>query len=105
MIETSVIIALLSALSGGVVLSVVQSWGKTRERGQDDGIAIRHELREEVKTLRKQVGELQQTVDDWQSKYWALHAEHVDMRAQYAALIVRTTAMEVELQKIKDGAT
>ena len=88
-------VPLLSALVSGVVVKVVDRTYATKERRFDDAVAIRQELRAEVKTLYDELKALQQELDTWKDRYW-------DLTARYQAILTDCQGLRLELEELRE---
>jgi len=69
------VIAAVVALFSGLSLKSIQHWlGRSKER-EDTATEFRKELREEVKNLRGELKGVEDELDEWRTKYFALIEE------------------------------
>lgn len=66
------VLALIAALFGGAGLKVIEHLISRSSRKEDLAQQLRDELRQEVKTLRNQLDDIEQRLDRWKKKYYTL---------------------------------
>ena len=77
-------LALFAALLGGSGLKVIEYWlNKTKTR-EDTALAMRAELREEVRGLRDELRQVEEQLDLWRGKYYELMDEFMKAKGDLA---------------------
>lgn len=74
-------LALIGALLGGSGLKFIEHWlnkGKTKE---DSALALRAELREDLKTARAELDRAEDETDEWRAKYYIILEGWQNLRA------------------------
>lgn len=87
-------VAVTSALLSGVLVKVVDRVYAKTERRFDDAVAIRHELREEVRALHAELKAIQEELDRWKDRYY-------DLASRYHALVGECQALRDELKELQ----
>jgi len=95
------VIALLSAVFGGIGVKLAEGFLFNKNRKLDEASAIRLELREEVKSMRALIKELSDDLDAWKNKYYNLLDEHNALRAEYSELKEKHEGLEKEVVRLR----
>ena len=69
----------------------------------EDAIVQRGEWREEVATLRRKVGDLEKSIDEWQAKYWELKMDHRDCTLKTETLAAQNRMLEARISVLESG--
>lgn len=91
--------AIVTAVGGLVVAVLIRTVSKFSERRKDalaEHLSLRHELREELDTVKKELYVLQQDVNEWREKYY--HQIEIN-----AALRLEVEALRHELDEYKNN--
>ncbi len=91
-------IPLLTAISGGVGVKVLDKVMSKRSEEFNESTKIRKELRDQVQGLRSEIEEWKNEADDWRQKYW----EQVEINIHQKGLL-ETLRTEVESLKKQVG--
>lgn len=78
-----------TAIGGGFLVKWIDRRYSLREKVMDSGVAIREELRVDVRDLKEELDKLQQKVEQWQLKYNDLYKMHVELQAEHKILLAR----------------
>jgi len=92
---SQIILAIVSALGGATLLGVVREWFGRDAKRLDDVSAFRRELLDRVRELERTAAALEQKLDDWQQRYYALKAENESLKGQIGELLARLAHYEI----------
>lgn len=77
-------LALFAALLGGSGLKVIEYWLNKSKTRDDSALAMRTELREEVRSLREELRTVEEQLDLWRGKYYELMEEFMKAKGDLA---------------------
>jgi predicted nuclease with TOPRIM domain len=91
---TNIIVgAITAAISGGLFTKWIDSRAQLKMKIQDGREKLTEEYRIKVTSLETKVALLETRLEEWQKKYWELHASHTDevstLRAEQKLLQAR----------------
>jgi len=77
-------LALFAALLGGSGLKIIEYWLNRSKTKDDSALAMRTELREEVRSLREELRTVEEQLDLWRGKYYELMEEFMKAKVDLA---------------------
>jgi len=77
----------------------VDTLAKWQENLMAEVEANRKELRQEVENSRKEIKDLHAEVDDWREKFYALLAQHNDLKVKYDNLVLDMAVLRESIKK------
>ena len=78
--------ATVGAILGAGLTKLIEKIFGLKKRELDEASAIRAELRAELRFLNDRISAVHKELDMWKAKYYTLTEEHLQLRAEYAAL-------------------
>jgi predicted nuclease with TOPRIM domain len=75
--EIAAIVGVVGAIVGGVGGKAFDNYMEKRKMGMDLASQIRSEQRAEVLTLRSELDDTEENLDEWREKYYELKEENV----------------------------
>lgn len=93
-----VILALIGAASGVFGVEVIRAVVKREETKIDVAKALRAEMTRELERLSGEVRRLDEELEEWRGKYYALLTDYHELRLSHKA-------MALELAKLRTGTT
>jgi peptidoglycan hydrolase CwlO-like protein len=79
-------VGVLGAIVGTLGAKIVDFFMNKRNREQDLATQMRSEQREEIITLRSELDDTEDQLDDWKIKYFELKEENVSQQAMLESL-------------------
>jgi len=77
-------LAMFAALLGGSGLKIIEYWLNRSKSRDDSALAMRTELREEVRSLREELRHVEEQLDLWRGKYYELMDEFMKAKGDLA---------------------
>lgn len=106
---SNIIIAAVSAITGGGLLKVADTWLNRAKLKNETAKQLRDEAREEAISLKTeinyykdQVREKEKEIDDWRSKYWDIHFDYKNFQLRVGQILVENGISPSALLKDED---
>jgi len=97
-------IALIGTIIATVGVKLLEKWLGKRDKQVDDATQIRSELREQVTSLKTDIKELEDEVEEWRSKYYDTREELAMKRLELQQALEQITRLTEELKSRADKA-
>jgi len=73
-------LALIGALLGGSGLKIIEHWLNKSKTKDDSALAMRTELREDLKATREELDKAEEEADEWRGKYYLVVEAYQNLR-------------------------
>lgn len=90
-----VLVALVSAITGGGLIKILESWLSRQKQKTEKDKQFRDELRGEAEGLRKQLENLkkelkdtEKELDDFKEKYWKIFTEYKQFQLEVYSILL-----------------
>lgn len=92
---SNVIIAFISAVTGGGLLKVADTWLNRAKLKNETAKQLRDEAREEATSLKNEINyykdrvrEREKEIDDWRRQYWHIYEEYSNFKLTVSQLLI-----------------
>lgn len=106
---TNIIIAGVSAITGGGLLKIADTWLNRAKLKNETAKQLRDEAREEANSLKTEVNyykdkvrEKEKEIDEWRTKYWDIHFSYKNFQLKVGQLLVENGISPGALLKDED---
>lgn len=106
---SDIVIAAVSAITGGGLLKVADTWLNKAKMRNETAKQLRDEAREETLALKNEVlfyktgiREKDKEIDDWRTKYWEVFMEYKNFQLKVGQLLIENGISPGTLLKDED---
>lgn len=99
-------IALVSAVTGGGLLKVFDTWlnraklkNETAKQSRDEAYRESESLRTQIKELKDEIKTTEASMDDWRAKYWDARTKYEVFKIKVAQLLIENGVSPSDLFK------
>lgn len=86
-------LALIGALLGGAGLKVIESWLNKSKVKEDIATNLRNEIREDLKSCRAELHQVEKDLDAWKERYYDLIQDSLE---EYGGIPPKHTLREID---------
>ena len=103
---SEIIIALVSAVTGGSLLKVFDTWlnraklkNDKAKQSRDEAYRESESLRSQIKDLKEEMKTIETTADDWRAQYWDARTRYEIFKIKVAQLLLENGVSPSDLFK------